>query len=444
MSIDVAFGQTHKHKYVLVTNEDVYPSPRILIIGETGAGKSSLANALLGRDPQYDGRCFPHGCFKVGWGTGEIITTKTCSDKGHWLNNSSQPEVTIIDTPGFGDKMKSEQKTIDGLVSVLKDDIKFIHAFVITMNGKKPARLTRELRVMLSIFEKMFGKDFWQHAIMEFTHWSFNTYVVNQRMRIRPPRTEEAFAKEFNLILQKELGVAHDIPTIYIDSHYNKSLAEEASQFEKYTTDLFNFANTNGAFECKDIDKVKHHLVELYEDLEAAQIKNERLQNRTRETERLIKACQDTVKDINSNHEKKIKACKGKLNKKDREKFDLLEKMIAEGTMNNLTTDLQQQLKQSYSKVQFGLFGSGMLLLGTLVGGMVVGHFIMKSNKLKEDNPDNSDNENSTNEGSQSSERPNGSIRLDECSGNQGEAPDKAYLKNLNNRTSSVDSLDSL
>ena len=34
-----------------------YPSPRVVLVGPTGAGKSSLADALLGCDPRGD-----HGC----------------------------------------------------------------------------------------------------------------------------------------------------------------------------------------------------------------------------------------------------------------------------------------------------------------------------------------------------------------------------------------------
>ena len=48
------------------------------------------------------------------------------------IENISEERVTIIDTPGFGDELDKEEKTIDDLVDVLKNEVKYdIHQLII-------------------------------------------------------------------------------------------------------------------------------------------------------------------------------------------------------------------------------------------------------------------------------------------------------------------------
>ena len=68
---------------------DEFPDPRVVIVGATGVGKSSLANALLGCDPR-GGECL----FGVCGGT-DSCTMETSIGTGPWLGDGSDFTVLI-------------------------------------------------------------------------------------------------------------------------------------------------------------------------------------------------------------------------------------------------------------------------------------------------------------------------------------------------------------
>ena len=64
-----------------------FPDPRIVIVGPTGAGKSSLADALLGCDPRIG------GCTFSVCGGLTSCTNETKIGTGPWLGG--QPAFTV-------------------------------------------------------------------------------------------------------------------------------------------------------------------------------------------------------------------------------------------------------------------------------------------------------------------------------------------------------------
>jgi len=182
-----------------ITNKDVIQGKRILILGESGIGKSSLANVLFGRHHQYNGKGHLNGCFEVGWGgknDGKGVTRATCYDTQHWLGNISKQKVTIIDTPGFGEDAANEKDTIDGIFFKAKKEIKFIHAFVLVIK-RDATRFNKSMKDMLKIFEAMFGEDVWKNTILEFTFCSFNPVLHDKQLK-NMNDNEESLARKWN------------------------------------------------------------------------------------------------------------------------------------------------------------------------------------------------------------------------------------------------------
>ena len=97
------------------------------------------------------------------------------------LFNFLAPKVTIVDTPGFGDYTENEEQTIDELVDVLKNEIKYVHVFLIAFNGQSP-RLTQPLENMIILFEKIFGTLFWENVLLEVTRWGFSEGEEKERL----------------------------------------------------------------------------------------------------------------------------------------------------------------------------------------------------------------------------------------------------------------------
>eukprot|EP00092_Neocalanus_flemingeri_P086400 GFUD01108869.1.p1 GENE.GFUD01108869.1~~GFUD01108869.1.p1 ORF type:complete len:411 (-),score=143.45 GFUD01108869.1:78-1310(-) len=276
------------------TNEDRYPSPRMVILGATGVGKSSLANVLIGRARDYKNTDQERECFAVSAQAEEGksgVTQETCHEVGPWLGVGEN--ITIVDTPGFGvDKLEEEEATIDGLVNFLRNDIKYVDAFVIAFK-QMDNRVTSGFKTMVKIVGGIFGEEFWDNVIIEATFWSYSIDNIEKRggqtekdwLEGTPKRTLDGTAPNVD-----------NLTAVYIDTYYRKSDSHQVTKFNENTQKLLDFAKQKKPFHCKDIKAVKHDLRKLQEEKEKLEQQKKDIEQQKRALE---ESCEHEKDELN-------------------------------------------------------------------------------------------------------------------------------------------------
>ena len=115
---------------------------KLLVVGKTGSGKSSLCNVLSGYSFNAD-------LFEVS------AESRSCTQKTNFrnvfFNGDRMKPISIIDTIGFDDPNKDTDATIiSDLVVKLKNNCDYVNLFLITVNGQDP-RLDGSLIGMLKV-----------------------------------------------------------------------------------------------------------------------------------------------------------------------------------------------------------------------------------------------------------------------------------------------------
>ena len=134
---------------------------RIVLIGSTGDGKSSLGNSLLNlQNPNsFRESDDPDSC-----------TDRTEALTGAWRGDGSL--CTIIDTPGMNDSQGRDFEHLEKILDFLKAG-KTINTFLLVRNGKR-LRMDNSFKDMLKMFEFKFGESFWSNVVMSISNTRYD------------------------------------------------------------------------------------------------------------------------------------------------------------------------------------------------------------------------------------------------------------------------------
>ena len=120
---------------------------------------------------------------------------------------------------------------IEQLVKVLRDDVKFVHAFVIALPGSPSAlRSTKSVFDMLRLFGEIFSNGFWRNARIVATFYSFGKDAINDR----DGKTEETWETGKIKIMKQKISFLKEVSSFLL---YHKCLYTFFSNFSQQTLD---------------------------------------------------------------------------------------------------------------------------------------------------------------------------------------------------------------
>eukprot|EP00913_Durusdinium_trenchii_P001088 g998.t1 len=147
-------------------------SKRLVIIGDTGAGKSTFCGLLDGSLQKLkkgvDDKGMPLWEWESNFKLGHKASSETDQPqlrKCYAFGQDGEDPVPLLlmDTPGLEDS-RGKKKDDDHMAEVAKwvNGLRYIHGIVILL--KNDTRISRGLRNNLEFFQSIFGTDMWVHA----------------------------------------------------------------------------------------------------------------------------------------------------------------------------------------------------------------------------------------------------------------------------------------
>ena len=205
------------HKVGLLKDEP----RRVVFVGCTGSGKSSLCTALTGQEWARD-----TSTFKIG--NGARSETTGCTAAEHfWFGSEAEGAFRCVDTPGLNDSEGADEQHLSSIIGAMKQ-LDYVNAIVLVLNGTDP-RFSRSLQDAVARFERAFcgearggaHENFYDNLIVCFQRWKTNDYAVEERRvgGVTEQGIAKGFCDQFRAKFPHVKNRARDLRCVFVDSH---------------------------------------------------------------------------------------------------------------------------------------------------------------------------------------------------------------------------------